>query len=76
MENCNYCENAKKYLKEREIGFNEIKKTDINMEIIKETQEKLEYRTFPMIFIEKKFIGGYSDLIKLKKDGKRSLLGV
>lgn len=71
---CGYCINAKKYLKSKNLSFKyynidkdypiffslvkQIKKIDQNLKI------NSNHKTFPMIFLKKKFIGGYSDLIK------------
>ncbi len=71
---CGYCKNAKKYLKSKNLSYKyydidkdypiffslikQINKIDPNLNI------DPNHRTFPMIFLKKNFIGGYSDLIK------------
>lgn len=34
-------------------------------DLVEEIKTRFNYKTYPMIFIDKKFIGGYSDLSKL-----------
>jgi len=71
---CGYSSGAKKYLKSKDIKYkyynidqdyniffkllNQVSKIDKNLEI------NPEHKTFPVIFYNKNFIGGYSDLIQ------------
>ncbi len=71
---CGYSNAAKKYLKGKELKYknynidsdydiffkllHQVSKIDKNLEI------NPEHKTFPVIFYNKKFIGGYSDLIQ------------
>lgn len=61
INNCPYCEAAKKLLNEKGLKFTEFNITN-NQEKIKELINKTGHRTMPQIFIDKKFIGGYTDL--------------
>lgn len=62
INTCMYCNLAKKLLNEKNFKF-----TEINLEndpsIFKTLIEKTKQKTVPQIFIDKKFIGGYQELI-------------
>ncbi|HXW60586.1 MAG TPA: glutaredoxin domain-containing protein [Myxococcota bacterium] len=61
IDNCGYCEAAKKLLKEKGLSFKETNITgDQNQ--IKELINKTGHRTLPQIFIDGKFIGGFQEL--------------
>ncbi|AFN83693.1 glutaredoxin [Encephalitozoon romaleae SJ-2008] len=60
---CPFCLDAVKTLNEWKIEFDEIKNTE-NEELSKEIEEEYKFPTFPKIFLNKKFIGGASDLRK------------
>ena len=73
---CEYCKNTIIHLKNNNISFkyykidkyyniffnllSELSKVYTNLNI------NLNHTTFPVIFINQKFIGGYTDLIKIK----------
>lgn len=60
-QTCTYCNLAKNLLKEKKIQFTEINiETDLN--IFKELIKKTNHKTVPQIFINEKFIGGYTEL--------------
>lgn len=61
IDNCGYCQAAKKLLTERGLTFREI---NINGDQtkIQELISKTGHRTMPQIFIDNKFIGGYAEL--------------
>lgn len=66
---CPYCVSAKSLLKQRGYAY-----TEVNLAADPELRTKLSnenggYRTVPMIFIGKEFIGGYSELAALDKAG-------
>ena len=67
-EGCPYCNNAKKLLNDKNIAFNEIKVTDKNIETIYSQIDKItkNYRYFPIIIKNNKFIGGFAELQKIK----------
>ena len=74
---CGYSKNTKEYLQSKKINYkfyiidkyydiffnllNKISKLNPNFNI------NIEYKMVPIIFINKKFIGGYSDLIQIIK---------
>ncbi len=61
INNCGYCEAAKSLLKSKNLEFTEININDDaqkRMELV----EKTHHRTMPQIFIDGKFIGGYTEL--------------
>ena len=66
---CPYCANAKRFLNEKNIEFDEI-----NIETEGMSREDLEKitggRTVPQIVIDDTPIGGYKDLIALDSEGK------
>ena len=66
---CPYCVNAKRFLNEKNIEFEEI-----NIETEGMSREDLEKitggRTVPQIVIDDTPIGGYKDLITLDSEGK------
>jgi len=66
IEGCGYCIKAKDLFKKNKIKYAEIEVTDENEnEIYKKVDKKTnKYRSFPMIFKNNKFIGGFSDLDK------------
>lgn len=70
---CGYCNAAKKLLQTAGIPFEEIGLDDKPELRQKLSDENGSYRTIPMIFIDGKFIGGFSDLQALQKQGR--LLG-
>lgn len=65
-ENCGYCDAAKKLLDGRNIVYNEIQ---IGRDISREDfMERFPHaRTVPVILIEGKHIGGYTDLVEYYK---------
>ncbi|MBC7661492.1 MAG: glutaredoxin 3 [Chitinophagaceae bacterium] len=71
--NCGYCSAAKKLLQTAGIPFQEIGLDDQPDLRQKLSEENGHYRTIPMIFVDGKFIGGFTDLQTLHKQGK--LLG-
>lgn len=67
---CTYCHAAKRFLSQRSLPFQEVDlgdKPDLRQKL---AQEHNGYRTVPMIFIGSHFVGGYTDLIALDKEGK------
>ncbi len=71
---CGYCKNAINYLKSKNLNYklyNIDNDYDIFFNLIKLVNKidstlniNPNHKTFPMIFLKKNFIGGYSDLIK------------
>ena len=70
---CGYCNAAKKLLQTAGIPFEEIGLDDKPELRQKLSDENGNYRTIPMIFVDGKFIGGFTDLQALQKQGR--LLG-
>lgn len=61
INNCGYCDAAKSLLKNKNIEFEEVNLTgddDGKFELVKKTGQ----RTFPQIFLDGNFVGGYTDL--------------
>ena len=67
-EGCKYCDNTKKLLKEKNIEADiEVINNDNKLIIYKEIDDITNnYRYFPVIFYNGKFIGGYTELQKHK----------
>jgi len=74
ISTCGYCKKTLVYMKEKNLQY-KYYEMDKYYQIFIPILEKLiklnpslqinpEHRTFPVIFYNKKFIGGYSDLIK------------
>lgn len=60
---CSFCRAAKKFLDTKGLAFEEVPLDD-NPELRAEVaQRNGNYRTVPMIEIDGKFIGGYSELV-------------
>ena len=61
---CSFCKNAKELFDSKNINYKEIKVNEDNIsEIYKNIDTKTNnYRSFPIIFHNSKFIGGYADL--------------
>jgi len=66
---CPYCVRAINMLNEKEISFEEIDLTD-NFTEMDRIKNETGWRTMPIIMIDGKVIGGYSDLKALDDDGK------
>lgn len=62
LPTCSYCIKAKKLLKARHMNYKEI---IVTPSIMKQLIKKTGIKTVPQIFINNKFIGGYTDLLKL-----------
>lgn len=61
IDNCSYCAAAKNLLRERGLSFKEIN-IDGDQDKIKELINKTGHRTMPQIFIDGRFIGGFTEL--------------
>ncbi len=66
---CRYCLLAKNYFKENGLAFEEIDLTD-QQEEIEKLKAKTGHKTVPMIFVNEKFVGGYTDMIAQIESGK------
>jgi glutaredoxin 3 len=67
---CGYCQAAKRLLDQLGLPFEEIGLDDKPELRQKISEENGHYRTVPMIFIDGQFIGGFTDLQALHKQGK------
>jgi len=66
---CMYCNLAKNLLIEKNIDFKEIN-IENDLTIFNELIKKTNSKTVPQIFINEKFIGGYTELHELLKTNK------
>lgn len=62
---CPYCIRAKELLRNKNIEYKEVDLSN-NPSLRKQLIEKTGQKTVPQIFINDKFIGGYTELSKLK----------
>lgn len=74
---CPYCQAAKNLFNSLGTNFEEINLDNQPDLRAKLSQENNGWRTVPMIFIDKKFIGGFDDANKLHKEGVlKKMLGL
>ncbi len=67
---CGYCAAAKRFLQEKGILFKEVDLSRDHALRQRLSAENAGYRTVPMIFIGKEFIGGYTELATLDRNGQ------
>jgi glutaredoxin len=66
-QGCKYCDNAKNFLNELQLPFNEIKlkPSDKNYECKRDQLfHYYKHYSYPVIVINNELVGGYSDLVK------------
>lgn len=68
LERCSYCLMAKNLLNKYNIEYDAIDISD-KPELRRKLMDETKQRTVPMIFINNKFIGGYTQLLELEKSG-------
>jgi GrxC family glutaredoxin len=62
---CPYCTRAKEFVKSKGLDFEEIN-LDGKDEELNSLKNRTGHRTIPQIFVDDKFIGGYTDLVQLE----------
>ena len=67
---CGFCHMAKKLLEDQGLPFEEISFDEQPELRPKISAENNNYSTVPMIFLDNKFIGGYTELATLHSQGK------
>lgn len=73
---CPYCVNAKRLLANKGVAYEEIDLTD-KPEEMQKIKNQFGWKTVPIIVINDKLIGGYTDMKALEEEGKLdSLLGL
>ena len=70
---CPYCVNAKRFLSNKGVTFEEIDLSD-KPEEMEALKKKTGWKTVPMIFINEKLIGGYNDMKALEESGELDTL--
>ena len=70
---CPYCVNAKRFFENRSLAFEEIDLTGKPDEMLK-AKEQWGWSTFPIIIINGRCIGGYTDLKALEESGELAKL--
>jgi glutaredoxin 3 len=74
--NCPYCVSAKSLFKKLGIAYEEVSLEGKNELRMKLSEDNNGWRTVPMIFINEKFMGGFSDINDLHQKGQLTpLLG-
>ncbi len=67
---CGFCQRAKALLTQKGMAFQEIP-VDTDLELRRRISEKAGgFPTVPMVFIDDEFVGGYTELSELEKEGK------
>ena len=66
---CPYCVRAINFFNEKHISYEEIDLTD-NFEAMDKIKNETGWRTMPIIMINDKLVGGYTDLKALDDEGK------
>ena len=67
---CHYCSAAVDFLASMNVPFEEISLDDDQELRMKLSQENGGWRTVPMIFIGKEFIGGFNELMAVHRGGR------
>lgn len=70
---CPYCSRALQFLENKGVAFEEIDLTG-NFDEMNRIKTETGWMTFPIIMIDGKVIGGYSDMRALEDDGKLDAL--
>ena len=70
---CPYCDRARIFLDNKGWTYEVIDLTD-KPEELEALKNKTGWKTVPMIFINDKLVGGYSDMKTLEEDGKLEAL--
>lgn len=67
LENCNQCEKAKEFLRSKKLDFTETKYSKTkDGDAIMYLVEQTNWTSFPQIFVDDVFIGGYDHLINFE----------
>ena len=66
---CPYCQNSVRFLKKNHIPFKAIN-IGSNVKMMMDLAKSTGSKTVPKIFVQGKFIGGYSDLMKMAQSGE------
>lgn len=61
VSGCPHCLVAMRTLRDKKVNFTEIKGME-NKDVVEEVKQKEGHKTFPMIYIDGKFIGGNDKL--------------
>ena len=66
---CPFCVAAKDLLTAKGLQYESIDLTN-DPDLMEKLAQELNYRAVPMIFVDDKFIGGFTDLQKLDSEGR------
>jgi glutaredoxin 3 len=66
---CPYCDRAMNFFKAKGVEVEIVDLTD-RLDELQQWKQKTGWQTVPMIFINEKLIGGYSDIKALDDEGK------
>jgi glutaredoxin 3 len=70
MHHCPYCLSAKELFKKKKITFEEKLVAEDDDATWERLEKETGYKTMPQIFIGDQFIGGFSELSGLDREGK------
>ncbi|MDO5708195.1 MAG: glutaredoxin 3 [Andreesenia angusta] len=66
---CPYCKRAVAFLERNNLEFENVDVTN-DEELLKPVSKKTGVTTVPQVFVDDEFIGGYDDMVALKKAGE------
>ena len=66
-EYCGFCKRAQSLLSKAQVNFSYLDAEE-NTDMLLSWQKKENYHKIPMVFIDEKFIGGFSELSKMVKE--------
>lgn len=66
---CPYCHRAREFFRSKGLSFEELDLTERSKDL-EELKQRTGHMTVPQIFIDDRFIGGYTDLLAFVESGK------
>lgn len=66
-ENCSFCEKAMKLLDQEQIRYKYVDWSECR-ELVERIKREQKHMTFPKVFIDGAFVGGYTELKRLHKN--------
>lgn len=69
---CPFCQKAVSLLESKNLSFDliDVLENEQNEEEFEKLKEKFDHHTVPMIFIDNKMIGGFSELLELDENNE------
>lgn len=66
---CAYCHRAREFFRSKNLSFDEIDLSERSKDL-EELKQRTGHMTVPQIFIDDRFVGGYTDLIAAAESGR------